>query len=117
MPGLPMKVDVFRSSATLGELPLNGKSIAQINSLAGRSYSDKGFTSFSLDRNVAKKLNTSNNYIIVYKANQGTKGVCLANTSSYNSVERQEEFLTPRNTSFTILAVREIKGQKYLFVK
>ena len=117
MPRLSRNVDMFRASHTLGDFSLNGKSVSDIKKYIGRTFTDKGYTSFSMDRNVAKGLSGKNDFIIVFKAKAGQKGVSLANTSAYNTMERQEEFLTSRGTSFTILGAKTINGQKYLFVR
>ena len=108
---------MFRASSTLGELPISGKSIAEINAMIGETFTDKGFTSFSLSREVVEKSRGKDDFTIVLKAKKGLKGASLANTSAYNDYERQEEFLVARNTGYRILGAKEIDGKKYLFVE
>ena len=115
LPGLPKNIDLFRSSSTLAEIPISGKSIGELNKLIGQTFTDKGFTSFTFSHKYAKKL-AGNDCIIVLKGKKGLKGVSLANTSAFNAVERQEEFLLARGSKFRVLGAKEVDGTKYLFV-
>ncbi len=117
LPRLPQNIDLFRFSNTLGGLRIKGMSINEINSLAGETFVDKGFTSFSFSRKFVEKNIDAEDYVIVLKAQKGLKGASLANTSAYNDFERQEEFLVARNTGYKILGAKEVKGKKYLFVE
>lgn len=116
LPRLSEEVDMFRASTTLGELSIRGKSVDEMNKLIGQKFEDKGFTSFSFSKKVAEGSSKSDDFIIILKAKKGTKGVSLANTSSFNDYERQEEFLMARNTEYRILGAKEVNGKKYLFV-
>lgn len=117
-PGLRESVDLFRGSTTLGDLQISGKSIEEINQLIGDTFTDKGFASFSFKQEVAQGIvGGDDDFLIALKAHRGLKGFSLANTSSYNTIERQEEFLLARNTGFEILGAKMYKGRKVLFVK
>lgn len=117
-PGLRESVDLFRGSTTLGDFHISGKSIDEINQMIGETFTDNGFTSFSFKESVAEKIASSDeDFLITLKAQRGLKGFSLANTSSYNTIERQEEFLLARGTNFEILGAKMYKGRKVLFVK
>ena len=117
LPRLPQDIDLFRYSNTLGGLRIKGMSLKEINSLAGETFVDKGFTSFSFSRKFVEGNIDAEDYVIVLKAQKGLKGASIANTSAFNTLERQEEFLVARNTGYKIMGAKEVKGKKYLFVE
>jgi len=119
MPPLDRDIDLFRSSSTIGSQNIQGLSINSLNKLKGTTFVDKGYTSFTFKNSIAKEFNeeSGRDVTIVLKAKKGQKGASLANTSSYNSAERQEEFLFPRNGRYKIIGARKIGGGKYLFIE
>lgn len=117
LPRLSRNIDMFRSSYTIGDVPISGKSLAELNSLAGQKFTDKGFTSFSLSRDVAVELNEELDVTIVLNAKKGTKGVALGDVSAFNTMERQEEYLLARGTTLEVIGAKEVDGRKYLFVR
>ena len=116
LPRLQKNVDLFRSSRTLGDLPISNLSVSELNKLIGQTFTDKGFSSFTFSHEYAKKL-AGDNYVIVLKGKKGLKGVSLANTSSYNTIERQEEYLLARGSKFRVLGAKEVGGAKHVFVE
>lgn len=117
-PGLRESVDLFRGSTTIGDFEIRGKSIDEIDQFIGERFTDNGFTSFTFKKDVAESIvGTDDDFLIALKAQRGLKGFSLANTSAYNTIERQEEFLLARGTSLEILGAKMYRGKKVLFVK
>lgn len=115
-PRLSRDVDLFRGSDYIGDYNIKGKSVAEINKMAGKQFTDKAFTSFSFKRKVAEDIGGNGSAVVVLKAKKGLKGMSLANASSFNSISRQEEFLVARNTKYTIQGAKSVGGKTFIFL-
>jgi hypothetical protein len=71
----------------------------------GDVYSDKGFSSTSLDPAIGVKFADSRGILLRMKLPAGTKGVFPASvTGMHSQFSREAEFLLPRDSKFRILS-------------